>query len=187
MADYRLQIGWDGLWGQHTLTSQIYLLIHNILSRVSDRRRVLDWQSDLLHLTINYNWVSPDSLSLPTHDWIYHNNSAAIVTAATLVIGELQVPFLFPWIPTHQLNSPTTPKTTPNLQLQQLSHSTATGLTTESSGVYDLWSDCRGDSAFGFGCLAITEETGTLRPRACTLPSNVYSSACTSQYLQCVP
>jgi hypothetical protein len=32
----------------------------------------------------------------------------------------------------------------------------ATGLTTESSEVYDLWADCRGDSAFGIGCLAIT-------------------------------
>jgi hypothetical protein len=39
---------------------------------------------------------------------------------------------------------------------------------TQSSEVYDLWVDCREDSAFGFGCLAITEETGTLRPRACT-------------------
>jgi hypothetical protein len=35
-----------------------------ILSRVSDRRRVLDWQLVLLHLTINYNWVSLDSHSL---------------------------------------------------------------------------------------------------------------------------
>jgi hypothetical protein len=35
-----------------------------------------------------------------------------------------------------------------------------------NSEVYDLWSDCRGDSAFGIGCLAITRETGTLRPRA---------------------
>jgi hypothetical protein len=52
-----------------------------------------------------------------------------------------------------------------------------------NSEVYDLWSDCRGDSAVGIGCLAITRETGTLRPRACTLPSNVYSMACTSQYL----
>jgi hypothetical protein len=53
---------------------------------------------------------------------------------------------------------------------------------TESSEVYDLWADCREDSAFGIGCLATTKETGTLRPRACTLPSNVYSMACTSQY-----
>jgi hypothetical protein len=53
---------------------------------------------------------------------------------------------------------------------------------TQSSEVYDLWADCRGDSAFGFGCLAITRETDTLRPRACTLPSNVYSMACTSQH-----
>jgi hypothetical protein len=51
-----------------------------------------------------------------------------------------------------------------------------------NSEVYGLWSDCRGDSAFGIGCLAITRETGNLRPRACTLPSNVYSMACTSQY-----
>jgi hypothetical protein len=36
------------------------------------------------------------------------------------------------------------------LQLQQLQ------LTTENSEVYDLWSDCREDSAFGTGCLAIT-------------------------------
>jgi hypothetical protein len=51
-----------------------------------------------------------------------------------------------------------------------------------NSEVYDLWSACRGDSAFGFGCLAITRETVILRPRACTLPSNVYSMACISQY-----
>jgi hypothetical protein len=38
----------------------------------------------------------------------------------------------------------------------ELFNSTATGLTTESSEVYDLWSDCKGDSAFGIGCLAIT-------------------------------
>jgi hypothetical protein len=53
----------------------------------------------------------------------------------------------------------------------------------EDSEVYDLWTDCREDSAFGIGCLAITKEMGTLRPRACTLPSNVYSMACTSQYI----
>jgi hypothetical protein len=29
----------------------------------------LDWQSDLLHFTTKYNWVSPDSLSLTLHDW----------------------------------------------------------------------------------------------------------------------
>jgi hypothetical protein len=75
---------------------------------------------------------------------IYHNKSAAIVTAATLVTGELQVPFL-PFLghqPTNSLTHPTT--------LQQLQH------TPENSEVYDLWSDCRGDSAFGIGCLAIT-------------------------------
>jgi hypothetical protein len=52
-----------------------------------------------------------------------------------------------------------------------------------NSEVYDLWTDCREDSAFGIGFLAITRETVTLRPRACTLPSNVYSMACTSQYI----
>jgi hypothetical protein len=71
-------------------------------------------------------------------------------------------------------------------QLPQLTNSNSNDsqlqLTTENSEVYDLWSDCRGDNAFGIGCLAITRETGTLRPRACTLPSNVYSTACTSQY-----
>jgi hypothetical protein len=86
----------------------------------------------------------------------------------------------FPWSPTNQLtHSPTQLSNnsldTNSLQLLQL--------TTENSEVYDLWSDCRGDSAFGIvGCLAITRETGTLRPRACTVPSNVYSTACTSQY-----
>jgi hypothetical protein len=108
---------------------------------------------DLLqsYTQVQYNWVSPDSLSLTTHDWIYHNKSAAIVTAATLVTGELQVPFL-PFLghqPTNSLNRQlkTLPPTTP---LQQLP------LTTENSEVYDLWSDCRGDSAFVIGCLAIT-------------------------------
>jgi hypothetical protein len=78
-------------------------------------------------------------------------------------------------------------------KLQQLQHSLDTNFFFSdlpnsgyqlSSGVYDLWSDCRGDSAFGIGCLAITREAGTLRPRACTLPSNVYSMACTSQYIE---
>jgi hypothetical protein len=114
----------------------------------SDRRRVLDWQLDLLqsHTRVQYNWVSLDSLSLKTHDWIYISNSAAIVTAATLVTGELQVSFL-PFLG-YQLTHPPT---------QKLSHNSLdTQLTTENSEVYDLWSDCRGDSAFGIGCLAIT-------------------------------
>jgi hypothetical protein len=114
----------------------------------SDRRRVLDWQLDLLqsYTQVQYNLVSPDSLSLTTHDSLYHDNSAATVSTATallasiantiLVAAELQVPFLFPWIPT------------------QLTHST--GLTTENSEVYGLWTDCREDNAFGIGCLAIT-------------------------------
>jgi hypothetical protein len=85
----------------------------------SDRRRVLDWQLDLLlsYTQVQYNWVSPDSLSLTTHEWIYHNNSAFIVTAATLVTGELQVPFL-PFLghqPTNSLThlTHTTTPTTP--------------------------------------------------------------------------
>jgi hypothetical protein len=45
---------------------------HNIVTILSDYRRVLDWQSDLLHFTTKYNWVSPDSLSLTLHNWIYH-------------------------------------------------------------------------------------------------------------------
>jgi hypothetical protein len=130
---------------------------------------VLDWQLDLFHFIINYNWVSPDSLSLPTHDCIYHSNSAAIITAATLVTGELQGPFL-PWIPTSSSPTHRTLRTELNSRYQL------------NSEVYDLWSDCREDSAFGIGYLAITREMGTLRPRACTLPSNVYSMACTSQY-----
>jgi hypothetical protein len=56
------------------------------------------------------------------------------------ITGELQVPFL-PFLG-YQLTQPPT--------LQQLQ------LTTESSEVYDLWSDCRGDSAFDIGSLAIT-------------------------------
>jgi hypothetical protein len=125
----------------------------------SDRRRVLEWQLDLLqsYTQVQYNWVSPDSLSLPTHDWIYHNNSVAIVTAATLVTGELQVPFLFPGYqlthsPTQTLQQlPSSPKTTPNSKLPS-----AAQLQWQLSEVYDLWTDCRGDSAFGIGCLAIT-------------------------------
>jgi hypothetical protein len=121
---------------------------------------------------VQYNRVSPDSLSLTTHDWLYHSNSAAIVTAATLVTGELLVPFLFRG---YQLTNST---------LQQLRRLWRPNPGYQlNSEVYDLWSDCREDNAFGIGCLAITKETGTLRPRACTLPSNVYSMACTSQYV----
>jgi hypothetical protein len=78
---------------------------------------------------------------------MYHNNSAAIVTAATLVTGELQVPFL-PFLGYQLTNS--TSNSNQLLTLQQLQ------LTTENSEVYDLWTDCREDSAFGIGCLAIT-------------------------------
>jgi hypothetical protein len=77
---------------------------------------------------------------------MYHNNSAAIVTAATLVTGELQVPFL-PRIPTHSLTQLSN-NSYNSFQLLQL--------TTENSEVYDLWTDCREDSAFGIGCLTIT-------------------------------
>jgi hypothetical protein len=38
-------------------------------------------------------FLATNSLTQLTH-WVYHNNSAAIVTPATLVTGELQVPFL---------------------------------------------------------------------------------------------
>jgi hypothetical protein len=50
-------------------------------------------------------------------------------------------------------------------KLQQLQHSLDTNFFFSdspntgyrlNSEVYDLWSDCRGDSAFGIGCLAIT-------------------------------
>jgi hypothetical protein len=99
----------------------------DIVTFLSDYRRVLDWQSDLLHLTTKYNWVSPDSLGLTIHDWIYHDNSAVTVSTATallasfantiLVAAQLQVPFLS-WPPTHSL-------------------------TNYLSGIYDLWTDCR--------------------------------------------
>jgi hypothetical protein len=103
----------------------------------SDRRRVLDWQLDLLqsYTQVQYNWVSPDSFSLTTHDslsdsthslsqlnWVYHNNSAAIVTAATLVTGELQVPFL-PF-PGHRPTNSTLD--TNSLQLNSTTHSPTT-------------------------------------------------------------
>jgi hypothetical protein len=129
----------------HVKPAPTYWLIY--CHAFSDRRRVVDWQLDLLqsYTQVQYNWVSPDPRSLTIHDWIYHDNSAAIVTAATLVTGELQVPFL-PFLGHQPTNSLTHQLKT----LQQLQ------LTTENSVVYDLWSDCRGDSAFGIGCLAIT-------------------------------
>jgi hypothetical protein len=66
-----------------------------------------------------------------------------MVTAAALVTGELLVPFLpFLGYELNSFNSLTTPKTELRIPL--------------NSEVYDLWSDCRGDSAFGIGCLAIT-------------------------------
>jgi hypothetical protein len=64
----------------------------------------------------------------------------------------------------------------------QLCNSPNSGYQLNSEG-YDLWSDCREDSAFGVGCLAITRETGTLSSRACTLPSNVYSMVYMLQYV----
>jgi hypothetical protein len=52
-------------------------------------RRVLDWQSDLLHLTTKYNWVSLDSLGLTIQDRIYHDNSAVTVSTATALLASL--------------------------------------------------------------------------------------------------
>jgi hypothetical protein len=109
----------------HALTNLSRISIDNIVTRLSVTvDGVLDWQLDLLlqsHTQARYNRVSPDSLSLTTHDWIYHNNSAANITAATLVTGELQVPFL-PWLPTHstQLQQLSWIPTTPTLQLAEL-------------------------------------------------------------------
>jgi hypothetical protein len=57
---------------------------------------------------------------------MYHNNSAANITAATLVTGELQVPFL-PLLG-YKLTQPPT---------QKLSN---------TSGIYDLWTDGREDT-----------------------------------------
>jgi hypothetical protein len=117
---------------------------------------VLDWQLNLLqsYTQVQYNWVSPDSLSLPTHDWIYHNNSAAFVTAATLVTGELQVPFL-PFLGYQPTNLLTLQQLLQLRRLLQTLFPKTTPLSNNSE-VYDLWTDCRGDSAFGIGCLAIT-------------------------------
>jgi hypothetical protein len=85
----------------------------------SDRRRVLDWQLDLLqsYTQLQYNSLDTKSLQLLSNFSLSNNNQ--------------QLPN----------NSPT---------------ALTTLLTTENSEVYDLWSDCRGDSAFGIGCLAIT-------------------------------
>jgi hypothetical protein len=153
---------------------------------------VLDCQLDLLlqsHTQARYNRVSPDSLCLKTHDGIYHSNSAAIITAATLVTGELLVPFL-PWIPTtptlwlpqlQLCNSPNS-NSNSNSELSELNSELNSGYRLNSE-VYHLWADGREDSAFGIDCLAITRETGTLSSRACTLPSNVYSMAYMLQYV----
>jgi hypothetical protein len=148
---------------------------------------VLDCQLDLLlqsHTQARYNRVSPDSLSHTIHDSIYHNTSAVNITAATLVTGELQVPFL-PWLPTHstQLQQLSWIPTTPTLQLAELSELSRNSQYRLNSEVYDLWADGREDSAFSIDCLAITRETGTLSSRACTLPSNVYSMAYMLHYI----
>jgi hypothetical protein len=87
-----------------------HTVYNNTVTRLVTVDGVLDWQLDLLqsYSQVQYNWISPVSLRLTIHDWIYHNNSAAIVTAATLVTGELQVPFL-PF-PGYQLTQPPTQK-----------------------------------------------------------------------------
>jgi hypothetical protein len=41
---------------------------------------VLDWQSDLLHLSTNYNWVSLDSLWLTTHGSLCNSKTPATPT-----------------------------------------------------------------------------------------------------------
>jgi hypothetical protein len=89
---------------------------------------------------------------------MYHSISAAIVTAATLEPANSKFPS-FLSLDTNSLNHPLKTLT------QQLSNNSFSEdystlqqlqLITENSEVYDLWSDCRGDSAFGIGFLAIT-------------------------------
>jgi hypothetical protein len=155
---------------------------------------VLDWQLDLLDpntITVTeYHDVHPFQQFIRTQHKAGNGSSACV---------PLQHSSGFPC---HQFLT-SSPKTIPNSKLfnstatlwipqqlllgyqlpPQLGYHNWQQLT--CSEVYDLWSDCREDSAFGFGCLAITRETGTLRPRACTLPSNVYSTAYMLQYHVC--
>jgi hypothetical protein len=141
---------------------------------LSDRRRVLDCQLDLLDYSVQLQLqhitmytLHNSSLELNARlatapQPVFHYNTllASLAIISSLLLRRI-IHSIFQQLPGYQ----------PQLAA------------TQSSEVYDLWADCRGDSAFGIGCLAITRETGTLKPRACTLPSNVYSMACTSHYV----
>jgi hypothetical protein len=70
---------------------------------------------------------------------MYHSNYAAIITAAILVTGELQVPFLG-----YQISS--TPTTlTPKTPKTEFSEDRNSGYQLNSE-VYDLWADGREDT-----------------------------------------
>jgi hypothetical protein len=87
--------------------------------------------------TLKYNTTeslrTPSVFQLTTE---YHSNSAAIITAATLVTGELQVPFLFPG---YQLQTPNSLDTT-TLRIPTTHDSNPL------SGIYDLRADGREDA-----------------------------------------
>jgi hypothetical protein len=108
------------------------------------------------------------------------NGSSACSTTTFFRLPLPSIPFLRRF----QLNLPATPRIPTTTTWIPLRPQLQLLAATQSSEVYDLWSDCREHSAFGIDYLAITRETGTLRPRACTLPSNVHSTAYMLQYQQ---
>jgi hypothetical protein len=133
----------------HFLNASVAInLLRLILSRVSDRRRGIgltigfiapynQLQLSLSGLSQSYNSRLNISQQFRSHrNRCNPGNRRTPGSLPSLDTNSLQLLFLLQ-------------KTTPN---SKLFNSTAT----ESSEVYDLWMDCRGDSAFGIGCLAIT-------------------------------
>jgi hypothetical protein len=97
-------------------------------------------------------------------NWIYYNRTLKYNTTESLRTPSV-IQFTTEYITTtlqplfwHPL--PTQPgccRTAGSLPLS-LDTNSLTQLTIENSEVYDLWTDCREDSAFDIGCLAITRK-----------------------------
>jgi hypothetical protein len=117
-------------------------------------RRGLDCQLDLLESNRDTLYYSVYS-SQPTRSWVS-------VTSFQAGNHNYGIPYH------HETPQPRTPA--------------ASVLSASLSEIYELWTDCREDTAFGIvDCLAVTRKRLLFRPTAYTLPSNVRPTACTSQ------
>jgi hypothetical protein len=97
-------------------------------------------------LTLKYNWVSPDSLSFTTHNWVSHSNSANTVTTllASLANTILVTAELMASLAIH-----------PETELGSQSH-----VTTDGQSVSQSW--CRAPSGAHDQMLLTVRQSGAL-------------------------